>query len=147
MAAILGVNLYTSVVDANSWAASIPASVMTARDYFKVVNPGTYFRMASPLNQLFALLALIAGWKFGRNARIFFGLALVFAVLTDVMTFAYFYPRNAVLFGPSAADPALLTRIVSEWRAMNWVRSLIVAVGLVCSMKGLDAMYRSKEQS
>ena len=146
MAAVLGANVYNSIVDARSWGASIPDSILTARNYFKDVNPGTFFRVASPLNQLLALAALIACWKSGRKARLYFGLAFLLAVLTDTLTFAYFYPRNDILFRASALNADAFTKAWSEWSSMNWVRSIMVAFGLVSSMMGLDAYY-SKAQS
>jgi len=141
MAAVLSVNVYTSIVDARSWSADIPDSILTARNYFKTVNPGTFFRAASPLNQLFALAALVAGWKSGKKVRLYFGLALLVAVLTDALTFAYFYPRNEILFRAAQSNVEVFTKICSEWSTMNWVRSIILAFGLACSMKGLDAYY------
>lgn len=143
MAVVLGVNVYNSIVDARSWSANIPDSILTARNYFKTVNPGTFFRTASPLNQVLALAALVVCWKSGRKARLYFGLAFVIAVLTDVLTFAYFYPRNDILFRAAQPSADVLAKICSEWSTMNWVRSLILAVGVVCSMKGLDAHYQS----
>src|SRR3982750_179280 len=95
MAVMLGANVYTSVVDAKSWGANIPDSILTARSYFKAVNPGRFFRVASPPNQLFALATLIACWKSGKRARLYFGVAFLLAVLVDALTFAFFYPRNA----------------------------------------------------
>ena len=141
MAAVLGVNVYTSIVDARSWSANIPDSILTARNYFKTVSPGTFFRTASPLNQILALAALVACWKSGRKVRLYFGLAFLLAVLTDALTFAYFYPRNEILFRATVANADVFTKICSEWSAMNWVRSGILAFGLICSMKGLDAYY------
>lgn len=147
MAAVLSVNIYTSIVDARSWSADIPDSILTARNYFKTVNPGTFFRVASPLNQLLALVALVVCWKTGKKARLYFGLALLVAVLTDALTFAYFYPRNDILFRAAQLDADVFTKICSEWSSMNWVRSLILAFGLVCSMKGLDAFYAGTQSS
>jgi hypothetical protein len=141
MAAVLGANVYTSIVDARSWSANIPDSILTARNYFQTVNPGTFFRTASPINQILALAALVAGWKSGKKVRLYFGLALLLAVLGDVLTFAYFYPRNDILFRAAQANADVFTKICSEWSTMNWVRSTILAFGLVCSMKGLDAYY------
>jgi uncharacterized membrane protein len=141
MAAMLSVNVYNSIVDAKSWSANIPDSIFAARNYFKTVNPGTFFRTASPINQLLALAALVAGWKSGRRARLYFGLAFLLAVLTDVLTFAYFYPRNEILFRAAQSNADVFTKICSEWSTMNWVRSMILAIGLVCSMKGLDTYY------
>ena len=146
MATVLGVNVYTSVVDARSWSANIPDSILTARNYFKTVNPGTFFRAVSPLNQLLALAALVVCWKAGRQARVCFGAALLLAVLTDVLTFAYFYPRNDILFRAAESNAEVLAKICSEWSTMNWVRSAILAAGLVCSMKGLDAYYNASSK-
>ena len=147
MAGVLIVNVYTSIVDARSWSSNIPDSIFTARNYFKTVNPGTFFRMASPINQLLALAALVACWNSGKKARLYFGVALLLAVLTDALTFAYFYPRNDILFRATQANADVLTKVCSEWRAMNWVRSAILAIGLLCSMKGLDAYYLKAQSS
>jgi uncharacterized membrane protein len=141
MAAMLSVNVYNSIVDARSWSANIPDSILTARNYFKTVNPGTFFRTASPFNQILALAAVVACWKSGRKVRLYFGLAFLLAVLTDALTFAYFYPRNEILFRAAQSNADVFTKICSEWSTMNWVRSIILAFGLVCSMKGLDAYY------
>ena len=143
MSALLGVNVYNSIVDTTSWGSDIPASIQTARAYFKAVNPGTFFRVASPLNQLFALATLIACWRSGRKARLFFGLAFLFAVVTEALTFAYFFPRNEILFLTATQnDPAVFTKLWSEWSGMNWVRNALLAVGVICSMKGVDSVYR-----
>lgn len=141
MATVLGVNVYNSIVDARSWGASIPDSIVAGRTYFKIVNPGTFFRVASPLNQLFALAALVLCWKSGKSARLYFGLALLVAVLVEALTFAFFFPRNDILFFGAEENVAVLTKVWSEWNSMNWVRNAMLAFGLVCSMKGLDSLY------
>jgi hypothetical protein len=82
------VNVYTSIVDARSWSGNIPDSILTARNYFKTVNPGTFFRTASPLNQLLALAALVASWKSGKKVRLYFGVALLLAALEPVLNFS-----------------------------------------------------------
>ena len=141
MASLLGANVYTSVVDARSWGTNIPESILTARSYFKIVNPGTFFRVASPLNQLFALLALVVCWTSGKRVRLYFGLALLCAVLVEAITFAYFFPRNEILFVSADVSADLLTRTWSEWIRTNWVRNVLLASGLACSMSGLDSLY------
>src|SRR6185437_8555623 len=103
--------------------------------------PGTFFRTASPFNQLLAFAALVACWKSGPKVRLYFGLAFLLAVLTDVLTFAYFYPRNEILFRAAQSNTDVFTKICSEWSTMNWLRSIMLALGLVCTMKGLDAYY------
>jgi len=144
MAAVLGVNTYNSVVDTTSWGTAIPDSIQTARSYFRAVNPGTFMRVASPLNQLFALTALIISWRSGKRARLYFGLAFLMAVLAEALTYIYFFPRNEILFSGAEGNAEVLTRAWSEWSRMNWVRNLMLAVGLACSMTALDALYRNE---
>jgi len=137
---ILATNVYTSVIDAPSWGSNIPESIQTARDYFKSGNPGKFFRVASPLNQVLALIALVLFWKSAPFARLFLGIALGFYVLTDVFTFAYFYPRNEIMF-INGTDPALMSKAWSEWSAMNWLRSLVAFAGVCASFVSLDKVY------
>lgn len=143
-AGLLMTNIYNSLVDAKSWGANIPDSVETARDYFKHVNPGNFFRIFSPINQLLALAALIVCWKGSKRVRLFLGIAFLLFVMTDVLTFAYFYPRNDILFRSSSLDDAGKIKTAwAQWSRMNWVRSLIGAGGLFFSFRGLDTFYQS----
>ena len=138
---VLGANLYNSVVDAPNWGASIPASVVTTRQYFSVADPGSYFRVASPAAQVATLLALIACWRVGGRIRLLAAGALILSVAGDILTFAYFYPRNTLLFDP-ATSSEVLARVWTEWSTMNHVRSAIVAAALLCALSTLSAVER-----
>ncbi len=91
-AGLLFVNFYNSLVDAKSWGSNIPNSIATAREYFKTANPGNFFRLYSPINQVLGLLALILFWKSDPSARLSLGIAFALYVLGDVFTYAYFFP-------------------------------------------------------
>ncbi len=143
---VLGANLYNSVVDAPNWGASIPASVVTTRQYFAVADPGSFFRVVSPAAQIATLLGLIVCWKLGGRIRLLAAGALVLSIVGDIMTFAYFYPRNAVLFDP-ASSPEVLARVWAEWSTMNHVRSAVVATALVCALSMLSAVERQSGDS
>ncbi len=123
-AGLLFVNIYNSVVDAPNWGANLPHSIEAARAYFTVANPGTFYRIVSPLNQVLAFIALILSW---RNNR-YIGMSLVFtAILADALTFGYFYPRNDVMFLNPINESAI--RIAwEEWSTMNWIRSALCVV-------------------
>jgi hypothetical protein len=144
-AGLLLTNMYTSIVDAPSWSADIPASIQKTKDHYSVANPGTFFRIFSPANQFMAFLTLVFFWHTSKKSRVFFGLALVLVVLADVMTFMYFYPRNAILFEGPLTDATMLRRVSDEWKSMNWVRTLIVLAGLVCAFLGLDEVYKREK--
>lgn len=142
---LLLTNLYTSLIDAKSWGSDIPNSINAARTYFKVTNPGNFFRLFSPVNQVLALLVLILFWKTSSSLRLYMGGALILYILTDVLTFAYFYPRNAILFEkPELPDTDTLKTIWKQWTNMNWIRSLILLTGIILSSISLHKIYSAR---
>lgn len=146
-AGLLFTNVYNSVVDAHSWGHALPGSIQTARDYFSSRDPGDFYRFASPINQLISLVALALCWKAGGRVRAFCAAALVLAVLSDMFTFAYFYPRNHIMFeAPLQAGFDAVRRAQSEWAAMNWVRSAGVALNLVMAFGGLFALLNPRRE-
>lgn len=135
---VLFANMYNSIVDTTAWGANFPQSIITTRDYYQSVNPGTFFRVFSPINQVLALLTLILFWKSSANIRMFLIIAFLLYVIADVFTFSYFYPRNDIMFksGISTNLEAIKTAW-RQWVPMNWLRSLIIFVGLICSFISL----------
>ena len=133
------------MIDVTSWGADIPTTIQTAREYFKTVNPGNFFRVFSPINQVLALLALILFWKTSTIVRVYLGTALAFYVLGDVFTFAYFYPRNEIMFKTAAlTDIDTITNAWNGWNTMNWLRSAIVFAGLIFSFMAWRKIYTVK---
>src|SRR4051812_5733622 len=120
---LLFVNVYNSLVDAPNWGADIPSSIDAARHYFTVRNPGDFYRYFSPANQIITLIGLIAVWPLGWRMRMLAFWALTISVLSDVMTFTYFYPRNDIMFNTTPMpDADALRNAWSGWSTMNWVR-------------------------
>jgi hypothetical protein len=133
-------NMYTSIVDVPAWGRSIPTSIDTARQYYSASNPGDFFRIFSPINQLLGLICIIVFWKNGKQIRKFLIAAFLLYVIGEGMTFMYFYPRNEILFA-SKADVQQLQTTLNEWRQMNWVRTLVIAAGFICSASALHYSY------
>src|SRR5258706_4413137 len=143
---ILFVNLYTSLVDAKSWSANIPQSIQTERDYYRVVNPGHFFRAFAPVLQVMALVALAMNWKSSPQIRLYLGIALLSFVLVDVLTFAYFYPRNKIMLSADlATELEVVRKAVAQWQAMNWVRTLIQLTGMSFSACALHRIYEKHQ--
>lgn len=143
MAGIAFVNMYNSIVDTNSWISDVPASIMAFRAYFHHTNPGHFFRVFSPLNQLLALLVLISYWKTSIRLRWLLSIAFLLAVSGDILTFTYFYPRNDLLMTlPVKNHTDQLLVILKEWRTVNWIRTVIILTGLVFSCKALNDLTR-----
>jgi hypothetical protein len=137
------VTIYSTVVDAKSWSSDIPASIQTARDYFQHVDPRRFFEVAGPVNLVLILLTLILFWK-----DYYFAASLASYAAILILTLAYFFPRNLILFTWSISDHIeQIRRASAQWSAMNWLRSSLGLAGVLFSFKGLDTYYawRSKK--
>lgn len=74
--------------------------------------------------------------------RLLLSAAFLLYVVGEGMTFLYFYPRNAILFGAQHTDIDTLQTTITQWRNMNWVHSLVIATGVLCSGLALHTTYR-----
>ena len=139
---LLFTNIYTSMIDARSWGANLPHSIETARQYFKSIDPGKFFRLFAPINLILALVTLILFWRLSTEVRTFLGVAFALYVLVDVFTFAYFYPRNDVMFKKAQlTDVEAIRKAWKGWKSMNWLRSFIILVGLIFSFLALYNIF------
>ena len=139
---LLFTNLFTSMIDAKSWGCDIPNSIAAAREYFKHVDPGDFFRVFSPINQALGLIVLLLFWKASPSIRLGLGAALVCYVSAEAMTFIYFFPRNDIMFRDAQlTNVELLKKTWSEWDRMNWVRTGILVLGVFFSCISLHKIY------
>jgi hypothetical protein len=136
------VSIYNTVIDAQSWASDIPASIQTARDYFQHVDPGRFYAVAGPINVILILLTIVLFWKDDVSLRVYFAISLSMYAAIVAVTFAYFIPRDLILFTWSIPDHLNEIRTTAaEWSHMNWLRTLLGLIGVLFSFKGLDTYY------
>jgi hypothetical protein len=139
---LLFANLYSSLIDARSWGADLPNSIAIAREYFKNVNPGNFFRMFSPVNQALGIIVLILFWKTSPSVRLCLSIALAMYLLAEGLTFGFFFPRNDIMFRNALlTDISLLKKTWLEWTTMNWIRSGILLTGIFFSFLSLHKVY------
>lgn len=145
---ILFANVFNSLVISDAARSDIPNSIVAAREYFKTVNPGDFFKIFSPVTQVFTLLSLILFWKTGKSVRLFLGIALLCSISGDILAFTYFHPRNDLMYlSQPILDTETLKTISSEWSFMNWVRSFVLLVGVIFSFLAVDKIYSLKRNS
>jgi hypothetical protein len=119
------------MVDAPNWARNVPGSIAAAREYMGAKTPGSFFRVFSPMNQVLALLAAVVSWWAPQGTFSICVAALFFAVWVEIFTFAYFYPRNEIMFVGPIENTDAIRSALSSWRNMNWIRSGLIAVVVV----------------
>jgi len=132
-------NIYNSIVNAANWESNVPQSITATKEFFVVANPGTFFKLIDPTNLILILLALVLLWKTSTTIRLYLGIAIVCYVSSMILTFAYFYPRNEIMFlSKQLPDTETLKRVAREWGNMNWIRTFIWLTGLVCTFLALN---------
>ena len=137
------ITLYNLIVDAKSWGADIPASILTVRDYYKHVDPRNFFAIIAPINQSLILLTIILFWKDGKTVRTYFSISFLLYAVIGLLTFVYFIPRDIIIFtSPIEGHTEEIETALSQWKIMQWVRSLIGLAGILFSFKGLDSYYK-----
>lgn len=126
MALLFGASVYESVVMAPNYERDVPASIEAARGFLVARTPAHFFQPLSPIAQGLVLAGVISGWG-NVDVRWHGPMALGLLLLLDVITFAFHYPRLAILFKePLTADTERLRRAAREWAAgwrTLWTRS------------------------
>ncbi len=141
-AMLLGAGVYESVVVAPNFQGA-PISLEHARGFYHATNPGVFFRVLSPATQLLLLVALVCNWGPVPVTRWRLAGALALAILGDVITFKFHYPRNAILFSSPLTGPgAYFDRIATEWAAGNYVRIAVILTAVVLVMASMIRIAR-----
>lgn len=138
---LLGAAVYESVVMAPNYVHGL-ASLEHARGFLVATTPGNLFRVLSPAVQVLLLLSVAITWRASpRRLRWLLLFAFCAAVLTDVVTFTFHYPRNDILFvAPLDRSAADLHRIAREWALGNYVRIGLLAGAVVAAMTALRSL-------
>lgn len=138
LGALFGGSLYDSIVMAPNYRIGIPQSLEHVREFMAAANPGSFFRVISPLTQVSILISLILGWRRPAGRKRWLIAALLLIVAGDVFTFTFHYPRNAILFHDPMHTPSeVLERAAREWAYGNYLRILLVGAALICALRVL----------
>jgi hypothetical protein len=125
VALLLGATWYEAVVMAPNYERDVPTSIAIARQFLVRTTPAHYFRVVAPVAQVLTVIAVLADWSHaGCRAFLAGFLALIVA---DVFTYAYHYPRLAIMFkSTEPVESTLLRRAAREWAVANWVRGVLL---------------------
>jgi hypothetical protein len=141
---LLMITIYNLIVDSKSWGADIPASIQTARNYYSQVDPRNFFAIIAPINQFLILLTIILFWKDSISLRLYFSISFLLYAIIAILTFVYFIPRDIIIFTSAIeGHTEQIKTALSQWRTMNWLRSLLGLAGILFTFKGLDTFYKN----
>jgi len=137
LALLLGASAYESVVMAPNYERDIPSSIELARQFLKRTTPAHYFRIIAPVTLVLLVAALITSWPLPHSRSSLLA-GLVALVVADAITFAFHYPRLAVMFSaPLADDSSRLRKAAREWSIGNFVRVALLIVAFLSVIHAL----------
>lgn len=143
---LLFVNVYNSMVDAPNWGVNIPASIDSARNYFTSKSPADFFKIFGIVIHILGINCVIRFWNTDKQIRLYTISALTLILILDLLLFAYFFPRNDIMFNQnSTADIQTLKVAWKQWGAMNWVRSFITLGIVALYSLSLNKLFSPKQ--
>lgn len=143
---VLFVNIYNSIVDAPNWGTHIPSSIETARNYFTTKSPSDFFKIFGIVIHILGINSVIRFWKNDKQIRLYNISALALILIIDLLTFAYFFPLNDIMFDlNNTADIQTLTNAWREWVNMNWIRTVITLGIVMLYSLSLNKLYKLRQ--
>ena len=139
--ALFGGSLYDTIVLAPNLQGG--GTVLDhGRLFMWAATPGSFFRILAPASQVLVIAAVVVCWRIPQSRGPLL-LALAALVIADVVTFAYHYPRNAIMFtSPLTVGPERLRTAASEWQAANYLRVALVLAAWVGVLRAVTRLPR-----
>jgi hypothetical protein len=116
------------------------------RLFMSAATPANFFRTLAPASQVLVLAALVLNWR-SPQVRWPLLIALAGLVTTDVVTFTYHYPRNAIMFtAPMTVEPERLGAVAREWQTANYLRVFLVLTAWLCAVRALTVIVQKQSK-
>jgi uncharacterized membrane protein len=138
-----GLAFDTSVVYPNVFH-DVPHSLETAMAFAVVRGPSDYFPPVGTLALLTGIGSLVLGWRVKSARYWILGSVIVILVGEFLLSAAFFWPRNTILFeeGTAAHSVAYLKQTAQEFQAAHWLRVAMAIAASALSFVGFLRFYR-----
>jgi hypothetical protein len=140
----LGGHLFDMIANQPNWKSGEIADVSRLRDFYAQSSPKNFFIylvMGGPIINLFSFILV---WNIGNRTKWFFGLSFIISVIIAIFTVGFFVPINEYIFNTINYDPIKLKELVFKWIAMENLRVVIIALGTLSSILGVNAYTKIK---
>jgi hypothetical protein len=120
-----------------------PHSFATALAFMSVRAPNDFFPPLGLLSWITGLGSLILGWRV-KSARYWILGSLLMIVAEGLVSMAFFWPRNTIMFieGTAVHSAEVLRQTAQEFQTLHWSRLLFNAVGSALIFTGFLKFYR-----
>jgi hypothetical protein len=120
-----------------------PASFAVALAFMAVRAPHDFFPPLGFLSWVTGAASLILGWRV-KTARYWILGSLLMIVGEGLVSMAFFWPRNTIMFieGPAVHSAEFLRQTAIEFQNLHWLRVAFNAVGSALIFTGFLKFYR-----
>jgi hypothetical protein len=120
-----------------------PASLATSLEFMRIRAPSDFYPPLGFLSWLLGAASVIAVWR-TPGARRWIMLSLAMIVCDGLLSMAYFWPRNTIMFieGPAVHPPEVLRQAASEFERMHWWRVAFNGAAAVTAFTSFLVCYR-----
>ena len=120
-----------------------PDSLTRALEFMTIRAPNDFYPPLGFSSWVCGTASLIAAWRV-RPARYWLALSVAMIVSEGLVSMAFFWPRNTILFveGPAVHSAAVLRQTADEFQRMHWWRVAFNAFGSAAVFTGFLRLYR-----
>jgi hypothetical protein len=120
-----------------------PESFEVALAFMSVRAPSDFFPPLGFLSLVTGAGSLILGWRV-KSARYWIAGSLLMIVGEGLVSMAFFWPRNTIMFieGPAVHSAEFLRQTAREFQNLHWLRLAFNAVGSALIFVGFLKFYR-----
>lgn len=120
-----------------------PASFAVALEFMSVRAPHDFFPPLGFLSWVMGAGSLILGWRV-KAARYWILGSLLMIVAEGLVSMAFFWPRNTIMFieGPAVHSAEFLRQTAAEFQNLHWLRVIFNALGSAAIFTGFLQYYR-----
>jgi hypothetical protein len=120
-----------------------PESFAVALQFMAVRAPHDFFPPLGLLSWVTGLASLVLGWRV-HSARYWILGSLLMIVAEGLVSMAFFWPRNTIMFveGTAVHSAEFLRQTAQEFQNLHWLRLAFNAVGSALIFIGFMKFYR-----
>lgn len=120
-----------------------PRSLETGLEFMSVRAPSDFFPPLGFLSWITGIGALVLGWRV-KSARYWIFFSLIMIVGEGLVSIAFFWPRNQIMFveGTAVHSDEFLRQTAQEFQMLHWSRLAFNAAASVSIFVGFLKFYR-----
>ena len=120
-----------------------PRSLETGLEFMSVRAPSDFFPPLGFLSWITGIGALVLGWRV-KSARYWILFSLIMIVCEGLVSMAFFWPRNEIMFveGTAVHSDEFLRQTAQEFQMLHWSRLTFNAAASISIFVGFLEFYR-----